>query len=446
MSLAREYDVVVLGAGNAGLAAARVAREAGRSVLVVEARGAGGTCPLRGCVPKKVLVAATEVLEALARGEGLGVTARGVEVSWGHVVERQRAILAGTSEAVVADLARQGIDYAAALARFAGESRVAVGEAVVAADRIVVATGSRPRPLGLPGEEHVTLSDALLTLPRAPASLVFLGAGAIAFELGHVFARLGTQVTLLEVAPRPLAALDEDAVAVLVEASRALGITVHTGVRLQGVDPVGDGLRVRFEAEGEARSVVAERVGHGAGRTPDLAALELHRAGVATDNGRVRVVDGFRSATNPRVFLAGDALSGTPQLSPVATYEGRLVGKALLGERVEADYLSIPSCVFALPTVASVGLTEASTQGRAVTVKRSDMTGWRSGRSYGEQHAWAKVLVEEGRIVGAHLVGHGAAETIHSFAMAMRFGIPVARLREMVWAYPTFSSDLAYLF
>jgi glutathione reductase (NADPH) len=291
-------------------------------------------------------------------------------------------------------------------------------------------------------------SDALLDLRAPPRSMVFVGAGVIALELGHVFARVGTHVTLLEVAPRPLGPFDEEAVEHLVAATRAVGIDVITGVKIHGIEPHADGLRVRFEHEGAERSLVVERVAHGAGRVPDLEGLDLASANVKTDRGGIVTGTPFRSASNSSVWVAGDALRDTPQLSPVATAEGRLAGRAMLGEDVRLDYDAIPSCVFSVPTLATVGKTEraAGEAGLKFTVKRNDMTGWRSGRSYVERHAWAKVLVgEDDRIVGAHLLGHGAGETIHMFALAMKHGLRAADLKSFVWAYPTFSSDVQYL-
>lgn len=443
-----DYDLIVLGAGNAGQAAAGVVREAGRRVLVVEERDVGGTCPLRGCVPKKVLVAAAESLDVIERARDQGITTGPVSVDWSRVIDRKEAILAGTSEAMEKDLADRGIDLARGRARFVGPTTVAIGDRRLTAGDVLVATGSVPRPLSMPGAEHLTTSDDLLDLRAAPRSMVFVGAGVIAFELGHVFARLGTRVTLLEVAPRPLGPFDEEAVEHLVEATRAAGIEIRTGVAIRSIAPHADGLEVRFEEAGAERALVAERVAHGAGRVANVADLDLAAANVRTERGGIVTGPPYRSASNPAVWVAGDALRDTPQLSPVATAEGRLAGRAILGDAVHLDYLSIPSCVFSIPALATVGRTERAAReaGLAFEVKRNDMAGWKTGRSYVERHAWAKVLVGDGgRILGAHLLGHGAAETIHPFALAMKHGLTAADLRSLVWAYPTFSNDVKYL-
>jgi glutathione reductase (NADPH) len=443
-----DYDLIVLGAGNAGLAAAGVVRDAGRRVLVVEEREVGGTCPLRGCVPKKVLVAAAEALDGIERAKDQGITTGPVSVDWGRVIDRKEAILAGTSAGFEADLARRGIDLARGRARFTGPRTVTIGADKASARDVLVATGSAPRPLPIPGAERLTTSDTLLDLRVPPRSMVFVGAGVIAFELGHVFARLGTRVTLLEVAPRPLGPFDDEAVEQLSAATRAIGIELCTGVSIRAIEPHAEGLSVRFEHEGAERSLVAELVAHGAGRVPNVDGLDLAAANVRIERGGIVTGSPYRSASNPSVWVAGDAVRETPQLSPVATAEGRLAGRAILGEDVHLDYLSIPSCVFSVPTLATVGRTERAARdaGLAFEVKRNEMTGWKSGRSYAERHAFAKVLVGgDDRILGAHLLGHGAAETIHAFALAMRYGISASDLRSFVWAYPTFTNDVKYL-
>lgn len=442
------FDVVVLGAGNAGLAAAGVARKAGRSVAVVEARELGGTCPLRGCVPKKVLVAATEVLEAIDRGAGLGIHARDLDVDWSRVIDRQRSILEGTSESIATGLERDGIELVRGHARFVAPDAISVGDRDIRFDRALIATGSRPRPLQFSGADLLTSSDELLELRSPPRSLFFIGAGVIAFELGQIFARLGASVTFLEVGPRPLGPLDGEAVGELVKATQALGIEVITNVSVDRVVRDTDGFSIEYQVKGEHNVRAAEFVAHGAGRVAWLDGLDLELAGVETQRGGVVCDRAFQSSSNARVFVAGDALAETPQLSPVATYEGRLAGRALVGEDVAADYRSIPSCVFSLPTLAQVGLTEeaAAAKGLSVRVVRNDMTGWRSGRSYGERFAWAKVLLDsDDLIVGAHLFGHGAAETINTLALAMRHRIQASALRDGIWAYPTFGSDLKHL-
>ena len=186
------------------------------------------------------------------------------------------------------------------------------------------------------------------------------------------------------------------------------------------------------------------------GRVADLAGLDLAAAGITLEGGRVELDAYLRSVENPDVFFAGDAIPGRPQLSPLATYEGRVVGHNLTHDALEpARYGHQPAAVYTVPALATVGWSEAAAReaGFDFDVRTHDMTGWRSARTHGETAAWAKVLVEKGsgRILGAHLVGHGAEETIHAFAIAVEKGMPASELAERVYAYPTFHADIKYM-
>jgi glutathione reductase (NADPH) len=445
-----EHDVLVLGAGNAGLAAARVARAAGQRVLVVEARDVGGVCPLRGCVPKKVLVAAAQTLDAIARAGTHEISVGRPALDWARLIARERTFVEGVPQELEKSLANRGIALLHGRARFTGRREVAVGSDRHAARKIVVATGSTPRSLPIPGAEHLVTSDDLLELPELPESITFVGAGVIAFELAHVLARAGSRVTLLEVAPRVLSNLDPDAARRLAALTRELGVRIETGVAIERIEKRGDGCVVRYRAGGEDSTVRSQLVVNGAGRVADLAGLQLPVAGISLDSGRVELDAYLRSVENPDVFFAGDAIPGRPQLSPVATYEGRVVGHNLTHEALEpVRYGHQPAAVYTVPALATVGWSEdaARDAGLAFDVVAHDMTSWRSARTYGETVAWAKVLVEKGsgRILGAHLLGHGAEETIHTFALAVEKGIAASEIAERVYAYPTFHADLKHL-
>jgi glutathione reductase (NADPH) len=448
--MADRFDVVVLGTGNAGLGAASVARAAGKSVAVVEDWDVGGTCPIRGCVPKKVLVAAAQALDQIARAKHHHITVGPATLDWAKLVEREQGFVKGVSDDFERSLARQGTTLVRGAARFVGRAEVAVGASRLTAGKVVIATGSKPRQLPIPGFEHAITSDDILTETSLPESLVFIGGGVIALEFAHVYARAGTKVTILEAMPLLLPALDADLVEQVARETRRIGVEVVTGVKITAIAPAGARFAVTFEKDGKTQTVNAARVANGAGRVADTLRLELDAAGIAHDGPAIKVDDYLRSASNPDVLVAGDALAGAPQLSPIATYAGRLAGRNATAEpAVKADYWGIPSCVFTVPAVASVGLTEAKAreQGLKVAVKVNDMASWRSTRTYAESAAWAKTLVEEGtrRIVGVHLLGHGAEEVIELFGFAMRSRLGADAIADMVFAYPTFTSDVKFL-
>jgi len=209
----------------------------------------------------------------------------------------------------------------------------------------------------------------------------------------------------------------------------------------------GRRLVVTFEQDGATRTIRADRVVNGAGRVADVDTLDLAAGNVRLSDGRIELDDYMRSTSNPAVYVCGDALWSAPQLSPVATYGGRLVGRNIVeGPVAKPDYSNVPSCVFTVPALASVGLTEAKARegGRAIKVETNDMRDWLSSRTFNEKVAWAKVISEEGsgRILGAHMVGHGSEELIHLFTFAMKFGITTSDFRETVYAFPTYANDV----
>jgi glutathione reductase (NADPH) len=442
------FDRVVIGTGNAGQAAAAAAREQGLSVAMVDCRPPGGTCALRGCVPKKVLVAAAEALDTIRRAEAHGIRVGSARLDWGALIARVRSFVEGTPDDVARSLEAQGIALLRGEAQFVGPDAIDVDGERVEADGFVVATGSVPATLGIDGEDHLLTSEDLLETPELPGSVVFAGAGVIAFEFAHVMARAGAEVTL--VGGRPLAAFDSDVVERLIDATRERGIRVQTGARVQGVTGEGAWLRVSYAVDGDERTVEAEAAVHAAGRVPDLAELALEAAGIELEGGQPRLDAALRSVTNPRIAFAGDAVAAAPQLSPVASWAGRYAAEHLGAGASEApDYTSVPRVVFAIPALAAVGLDprRAAQAGLEVDVRDTDMRGWRSARTYAEEHAFARVVLERGsgRVLGATLLGHGAAEVIHTFAWAVRHRWTAADLKSAVYAYPTFHADIKYL-
>jgi glutathione reductase (NADPH) len=248
-------------------------------------------------------------------------------------------------------------------------------------------------------------------------------------------------------APQLLPRLDADAVAAIRADSERLGITIKTGVAVEAVEKAGDSLQVYFEHQGERQFVESSRVVNGTGRIANVADLNLEAADIKHDGIRIEVDATLRSVSNPAVWVAGDALVHSAQLSPLATYEGRVVGRNIVEDAaLEPDYSIVPSAVYTVPALASVGLTEteAKRAGLDVDVVTSDMSSWFSARFYAETVAWSKILVEKGsrRIVGAHIVGHHGEELIHLFALAMRHGISADQLGDEMYAFPTFAADI----
>lgn len=446
----QNFDVLVLGAGNAGIAAAGIARNAGLSVAIIENRDVGGTCPIRGCVPKKVLVAAAQVLDQIEKAKDHHIKLAGKSLDWKRLIEREQGFVKGVSSDFKASLKKQGISLVEGDARFVGKNEIEVGQNIFSGGKIIIATGSVPRKLPIPGWEHTITSDDILEMTDLPKTLAFIGAGVISMEFAHVLTRAGTKVTILEALPTILSREDTDAVAALRKETERLGINVLTDVKIKKITPHNGQVKVSYEQAVQERELTVEAAANGAGRVAAVEALDLDAGGVAHKEFRIDVDENLKSVSNPSVYVAGDAAWATAQLSPLATYEGRIVGENIVNnDTLKPDYSSIPSVVFTVPALARVGLREddAKDKGLDFETKINDMGKWRSAKTHAERVAFSKVLVEKGtgKILGAHLVGHGAEEVIHLFAFAIKFGIKAKDLAAGVYAYPTFSSDIKYL-
>ena len=445
--MSEHYDIVIIGGGNAGFGVSQIAHPAGKSIAFVESDKFGGTCPNRGCTPKKVLVAAGHALHEIEIAHHHGIEVGPAKLDWSALIDRKTDMI-DFIPAAMEDLAASRGKVYRGEAKFTGPNSIEVDGEQITADNFVIATGSITRPLSLPGAEYLITSDDVLDERELPDEVVFIGGGVIAMEFSHVYARAGSKVTILEVMPQLLPRLDADAVAAISAESERIGITLKTGVEVQGVEQVDGKLRVKYVHDGEQLSTDASRVVNGAGRIANVANLNLAAANIQHDGIRIEVDDSLRSVSNPAIWVAGDALVGPAQLSPLATHEGRIVGQNIVdGVNKAPDYSIVPSAVYTVPALSSVGMTEAEAAQAGIDydVTTSDMSQWFSARFYAETVAWAKVIVEKSsrRIVGAHLVGHHGEELIHLFALAMRHDISADDLGNEFYAFPTFSADMS---
>jgi glutathione reductase (NADPH) len=445
-----KFDVVILGGGNAGMGVTGPVRRAGMSVAMVEARDLGGTCPNRGCTPKKILVAAGHALHEIERASVHHIAVGKPKLDWAALIDREKDLIKDIPANLARSMAKRQVEVIAGKAAFAGPNTIHVGDRTLEAKHIVIASGSKPRPLPIAGAEHMITSDEMLSDRQLPGSVIFIGGGVISLEFGHVYARAGSEVTILEALPQLLPAMDADAVAQLQRENERIGIRVRTSVSVRRIEPSGEGFRVTFVHDGREQALAAERVVNGAGRVANVDELSLEAGRVAHANGRVAVDAHLRSTSNPSVHVCGDAVPTSPQLSPIATYEGDIVGRNIVeGPKYAPDYRSMASSVYTVPALAAVGLTENAVrqQGLAVDIHVNDMLDWFSARTYAETVAWSKVIVEKAtdRVLGAHFVGHAGQELVNIFALAMRFGITATQIRESVYAYPTFASDIKHM-
>lgn len=447
--MSSHFDVIVLGTGPAASRAAEHCAKTMR-VAIVESRQIGGTCALRGCNPKKVFVRAAELVDAVRRADGTLVSAVDVSIDWAQLVAFKNTFTDPVPESSRQKYDELGITVISGEARFASEHELLVGDHVYSADKFAVCTGAEPMRLPIPGHELLTDSAEFMEAESLPDSVLFVGAGYISLEFAHVARRANRAVRVLEQGPRPLAGFDPDLVERLTAESRKAGIEIVTGATVTAVREVQERLlEVSVELEdGRSLSYSAGMVVHGAGRVPAIAGLHPEQAHIDYSEQGILVNEYLQSVSNPRVFAAGDAAAtGQPQLTPVANTEGTTVAKNIThGLKYRPEYGAVPRVVFSIPALASCGFSESEAKDRFgdVRVHEGDMSSWSSYRKVGAECAAFKLLVhgQTQRLLGAHLLGPDASEMINLFAVAMSAELTTMQIRNVLMAFPTFTSNI----
>ena len=450
-TMEQEYDLVVIGTGVAGSDIAWHCRDAGMRVAIADRRDYGGTCALRGCVPKKALAGAAETVARVRNQQGNGISGD-VSIDWPRLVAFVRSFTDPIPRRKEEGFQGAGIQTYHGSARFIGPNRVVIGDDTLTARYVVIAAGAHPRPLGVPGEDLVTPSDDFFYLEALPERIVFIGGGYISFEFAHVAARAGSSVTILQRSGRMLSGFDPDIVDRVVLASREAGIDVRVDMPLLSVEKNAAGLRVRAGKKGQEKTFDADMVIHGAGRVSAIEGLDLAAGGVETDQRGIAVNEYLQSVSNPAVYVAGDANAKSPQLTPVAVRDAHIVVDNILhGNTRVADYSVVPSAAFTTPPIASVGLTEEAAKERGIEyiVHAGDLSARFTNRSTGEKHAGYKLLIDgdSHRILGAHLIGPHVEEVINVFALVIRHNLTVEDLTldAIPWAYPSHTYDIIHM-
>jgi glutathione reductase (NADPH) len=444
--MTKRYRLLVIGTGTAATVAATRMRQAGWSVAVVDNRPFGGTCALRGCDPKKVLMGGAEAADHARRMFGKGIAGE-IRVDWPALMSFKRTFTDPVSKKREERYAELGIDAYHGEARFTGANTVEAEGEALEADHILIAVGAEPVKLPIPGEQHLITSDGFLELESLPRRIVLVGGGYIAAEFSHIAARAGAEVTVLQRGERMLTHFDSDLVGWLMERSRDVGIVVRTQTNVEAIEKTDGGYHVSANAGGRKMAFDADVVVHAAGRAPALSGLDLEAGNVAVEKGRLKLNEHLQSVSNSAVYAAGDAAQMGPPLTPVSSHDAKVVVANLLeGNPHKPDYAGVPSVAFTIPPIAAVGLGEAEAreQGRKLRINSEMASGWFTARHSAEPTYGFKVLIDEetDRILGAHIVGPHAEETINVFALAVRHGLTAEQLKTTMFAYPTAASDI----
>jgi glutathione reductase (NADPH) len=440
---AYDFDLITLGAGSGGVRASRQAAQAGRKVAVVEERRVGGTCVMRGCVPKKLLVYGAHFAEDLADSLGFGWSLEGADFDWARLVNAKNDELQRLEGVYMRLLKESGVTVVEGRGILLDAHTVQVGLKVLTAETILVATGGRPSLPQVPGIEHAVTSDQALDLMSLPERIVIVGGGYIAVEFAGIFNALGVEVVQVVRGGGILRGFDDDVREALAEAMAARGVELRTSAQVRSIERRGAGYAVALS---DGSEVEADLVMYATGRTPNTAGLGLDKAGVVLNSGGAVMVDRLSRTSVRNIWAVGD-VTDRVNLTPVAIGEAMaFVKSAFLGRPTAMDYDNIPTAVFSMPPVGTVGLTEAEAAERfgAVDVYLSRFRPMRNILAGRDERTMMKLVVDRAsdRVVGLHMVGPDAPEIVQGFAVALKCGATKAQFDATVGIHPTAAEEL----
>lgn len=444
MSRPFEYDLFVIGGGSAGVRLSRTAGALGAKVALAEGARMGGTCVNVGCVPKKLFVYAAHVAHELADAAGFGWTIPTPSFEWMTLRANEEREVARINAAYRGIVQGAGVEILDANASIEGPHAVRVGDRIITAEHIAIATGAAPRRPAIPGAELGIVSDDCFVLERLPRSIAIIGAGYIALEFATIFQGLGVDTTVISRSGRVLPHFDRD-----------VGVVVQRELEKKHVRVVAGRYPERLERRGDrtvavlddGSEVIADTVFFATGRTANVAGLGLDRVGVRLKaDGAIAWSDGYQTSV-PSIRAIGDVI-GHIQLTPVALAEGGALARTLFGggDWVRVDYDNIPTAVFTMPEVATVGLTEVQARLKYgdVTAFETDFRPLKHTVSGSSERMYMKLVVDTAsdRVVGVHVVGTGGAEIVQGAAIALKAGATKAIFDGTIGIHPTSAEEL----
>ncbi|RMF19734.1 MAG: glutathione-disulfide reductase [Deltaproteobacteria bacterium] len=447
-----DVDLFVIGAGSGGLASAKRAASYGARVAIAERDRVGGTCVIRGCVPKKLMVYAAELGAALDDARGYGWQAGKTRFDWEYMVRRRNEAVARLERLHEQHLERAGVELLRGQARLAGPQLVEIDGRRVRARYILIATGSAPILPHIEGIEYAMTSDGFFELAEAPARVAIVGGGYIAVEFASILSGLGIDVTLLIRRELPLRGFDEDLRSELLAALEVAGVDVRTKTRVERIERRDGGVLLHTAGpDGETAHHADRALVYAVGRAPRSAGLGLEEAGVQCGPRGEIVIDDDLATSCPTVFAVGDVTGRFP-LTPVAVQAGRLwADRTFGGKDVQMDWSGIPTAVFSEPPIGTVGLTEAEAveqYGRdRIDVFRSRFTPLAYTLTERSVPTLIKMIVdrEDGRVLGCHMIGRDAPEIIQGMAIAMKAGARKSDFDATVGIHPSSAEEFVTL-
>ncbi|SOE50668.1 glutathione reductase (NADPH) [Burkholderia sp. OK233] len=440
-----EFDLIVIGGGSGGIAAARRAASYGAKVLLLEASRIGGTCVLRGCVPKKLMMYAASFSRSIAEASGYGWSAVSGRFQMDDWADAKKRELERLEQIYVEMLADSGVEVRIGRARIIGANSVAVGSHTLRAKRILIATGSSSTHTALPGLANAWTSDDILDLRRLPSSLLVIGGGYIAVEFASILADLGVRVTMAFRARLPLRGFDDDLRTSIAEGLKARGVNLVAASQMQSIERTSNGF-ILYRGNGEP--LHAEGVLNATGRTPCIESLGLASVGVQIDEKGAAIVDNQSRTTASGVWAIGD-VTNRANLTPVAIAEGRAFADTEFGGRpTEVDHRLIASAVFSDPPAACVGLTEAHASSIGpVDIYEARFRPMRTAFVGSQERTYMKMIVDGNtdRVLGIHMVGTDAPEIIQALAVSVTAEIRKSDFDRTMALHPTSAEEFVLM-
>ena len=443
-----DYDLLTIGAGSGGVAASRRAASYGAKVAICESTRVGGTCVLRGCVPKKLLVYAAHFGDEIRDAAGYGWSVGEAKLDWKALIAAKDRELDRLNEVYLRMLGNAKVDIIEGHAKLLAPHTVEVAGRRVTAKRLLIATGGWPHVPDIPGCDHGITSNEALDLTEVPERVVIVGGGYIAVEFAGIFAGAGAKVSIVLRGYEVLRGFDVDLRAALTEELGRRGIEIHGHAKLESLDKTADGLQLRCRS---GKVYEGDLVMWATGRRPNTRGLGLEDLGVELGEHGAVVVDEWSKTNVPGLFAIGD-VTGRPNLTPVAIADGRAFAETIFNDNpTQVDHDHVPTAVFSQPPIGTVGLTEEEARAvrdDPVDVYRTHFRPMKNVLPGREERTMMKIVVcrRTDKVLGVHIIGADAPEIVQGFAVAVKAGVTKKQFDATVGIHPTSAEELVTMY
>jgi dihydrolipoamide dehydrogenase len=451
MSAEKIYDLIVVGGGPAGYAAAIRAGQLGKSVACIEVERAGGTCLNWGCIPSKALLKSAELYRDIQHAEDFGFTCSGVKVDFAKVISRSRGVADQMAKGIEFLLKKNKVDYITGRAQITAPGKVAITEGSskgksYTTKNILISTGCKARSLPdlKPDGEKIMTSREALVMKQLPKSIVILGAGAIGAEFAYFLNAFGSKVTLVEMLPQILPVEDREVGAALARSFKKQGIDCRVDTKAENIKVLKDGVKLDLVKAGKAESITADSLLVAIGVVPNTDGLLAGNLQLEMFKNYIKVDDSYQTSVKG-IYAAGDII-GPPWLAHVATYEAIQAVNGIFGASKPKRVSLFPGCTYCQPQVASIGMTEEAVKEKGIPYKVGKFPFSASGKAVASNHSegFVKLIVSEKHeeILGAHIIGSDATEMIAEYALGMALEATAEDIHHTIHAHPTLSEAM----